>query len=377
MKLLVTILFSTISCILVAQTSINNGAWTNNSNWNTGSAPDKTLSFLQTINIHSIISSNSDISVETGSTLNIGEDSNSNIDSLIITAELLSSTASDININSDGVLYIDGDLNNNWAGNINIDGELVVTGDVNNSSWSGVKINNGGKVKVEGDFYNGNNSSIDIDNGGELTVNGTLTNNGSITNDGAITTGNYTGNPPTGSGTLPIKLTYFKATVENNFITLYWQTASEENNDYFTIERSADGINYNTIATIKGSGNSNNTINYTYSDKHPINKTSYYRLTQTDYNGESETFDPVSVSFFKENGIAIGPNPATDKINIIISNVSEKESVSIYTLSGQLIKTTEITSNYATINISEIPKGIYMVVISSGDNKISKRIIKQ
>jgi len=102
------------------------------------------------------------------------------------------------------------------------------------------------------------------------------------------------GSTVTPSG-LPITLTNFSAFIEQNVTKINWTTASEINNAYFTIERSADGINFVDLFNRDGADNSNVRINYVAYDESPLPGVSYYRLKQTDYNGVSETFSMVSV----------------------------------------------------------------------------------
>lgn len=94
---------------------------------------------------------------------------------------------------------------------------------------------------------------------------------------------------------LPIELLEFTATVDRSIVDINWSTASQANNDYFTIERSQNGYNWEDLEEIDGAGNSTSTLNYNIKDLRPYLGTSYYRLTQTDYDGASETFQPVSV----------------------------------------------------------------------------------
>jgi hypothetical protein len=98
------------------------------------------------------------------------------------------------------------------------------------------------------------------------------------------------------SSTLPVELTYFKANRVNREVELEWETASETNNEYFIIERSADGINYNKITEIAGAGNSNTFIEYKISDSDAPAEQLYYRLTQKNFNGEIFVYNPVSVT---------------------------------------------------------------------------------
>jgi len=94
---------------------------------------------------------------------------------------------------------------------------------------------------------------------------------------------------------LPVELISFNGRPDGTGNILEWSTATETDNDYFTIERSADGISWETIGTIVGTGTSNVTNNYTYTDKSPDNSIVYYRLSQTDFNGNVTDHGIISV----------------------------------------------------------------------------------
>lgn len=111
--------------------------------------------------------------------------------------------------------------------------------------------------------------------------------------------------------TLPISLLSFDATANQNQVNLSWATASEKNNDFFTIERTVDGIDFEEVGKVAGQGNSSLKNEYTFSDTRPKNGISYYRLKQTDYNGESEYFEVKSVNIQKGDFVSnVYPNPA-------------------------------------------------------------------
>jgi len=118
---------------------------------------------------------------------------------------------------------------------------------------------------------------------------------------------------------LPIVLQNFdgKAQADNNMV--YWTTATEINNSYFTIEKSEDAISWSVLGRHEGAGNSNILNNYTMIDPVPF-KITYYRLSQTDYNGETKTFSTIVVN--REQGSATGhvfgfyPNPVSDVVNV-------------------------------------------------------------
>lgn len=95
---------------------------------------------------------------------------------------------------------------------------------------------------------------------------------------------------------LPVELTSFSARNLNDFNFIEWSTFTENNNDYFTIERSSDGINWESISEIDGSGNSTSLINYTHLDFYfKKNSLNYYRLSQTDFDGNYKIYPIISV----------------------------------------------------------------------------------
>ena len=83
---------------------------------------------------------------------------------------------------------------------------------------------------------------------------------------------------------------------KENYVDVNWITATEINNNYFTLERSATGINFEPIGYVQGAGNSTSTINYVFKDRDPLNGIGYYRLKQTDFDLEwhlSVQFSPI------------------------------------------------------------------------------------
>jgi len=118
---------------------------------------------------------------------------------------------------------------------------------------------------------------------------------------------------------LPITLTNFDVNCNGSEKNISWATASEINNDYFTIERSSDAINFEEIGRIDGAGNSNINLNYSFTDVLSIPKIVYYRLKQTDFNGEFSYSEIKSASCIREGDFSVYPNPFEDKLFIQLS----------------------------------------------------------
>lgn len=179
-------------------------------------------------------------------------------------------------------------------------------------------------------------------------------------------------NIPIGSP-LPIELLNFDVSQENNQVNLNWSTASERDNDYFTIERTTDGINYEKIGEIKGAGTSSSQNDYQFTDYNPIKGISYYRLSQTDYNGQIEIFEPKSVELKEKNNISIVyPNPTTNsKININVFKTDHEVTLNVYNFIGQLEYSTIINATngnvISEIELSEIGNTFIIEVIEGTD----------
>ena len=99
------------------------------------------------------------------------------------------------------------------------------------------------------------------------------------------------------ANTLPVNLKYLSAKEDNGVVEINWITGSEINNDFFTIERSNNGFDFIEIGKVNGGDNSSHDITYSYTDKEPLIGSNYYRLIQTDYDGEYKIFAPVHVRF--------------------------------------------------------------------------------
>src|SRR5690606_38659659 len=127
-----------------------------------------------------------------------------------------------------------------------------------------------------------------------------------ITNDYITTFSPFTiGAIGSSNNVLPIQLLSFTAKpIDNKEVLTQWTTATETNNDFFTVERSVDALNFKEIGTVNGAGNSNNAIKYRFSDKNPFAGTSYYRLKQTDFDGKF-SYSEIESVFISNSRLAI------------------------------------------------------------------------
>lgn len=172
---------------------------------------------------------------------------------------------------------------------------------------------------------------------------------------------------------LPIKLVFFDAQIEQNSVAIQWATATEINNDFFSIEKSNDMKNWDVIATQKGAGNSNQYLSYKFQDMNLMQGISYYRLKQTDFDGRFEYFSPVTikndVDFRSEIKVNIYPNPSHGNFNIQINSEMESGEIIILNNLGQIVAKFQIANNqFFPIDITQFGKGLYQVLITDNSS---------
>ncbi len=186
-----------------------------------------------------------------------------------------------------------------------------------------------------------------------------------------------------------IKLVYFKADLRGGAVTFSWATDAEVNNNFFTIQRSLDGIHFTDLYKQPGAGNSTSRIYYADMDENPTEGYSYYRLKDTDYDGRSG-YSEIKTVKYKYNGntdmdpavISVTPNPFSEKFTLtFILKSATTLNLQLISTSGQVIyneaiHTTDGMNQYVFTDQKEIPAGIYFVVLDYNGKKISQKIIK-
>lgn len=170
---------------------------------------------------------------------------------------------------------------------------------------------------------------------------------------------------------LPVELINFKAEIANNKTILTWTTASEINNKGFEVEKSIDGVNFETNGFVSGYGNSNKINKYSFMDA--TQSSAFYRLKQIDFDGKFEYSNIVKVSN-DEILVDLTPNPFND--NLVISSPTMIENAEIIDVTGKVKLMEIVNSNKATINTSTLSNGIYFIRINNGQKVITKRIVK-
>lgn len=181
-----------------------------------------------------------------------------------------------------------------------------------------------------------------------------------------------------GTAPLPIELTTFEIVpLKSNEAQLYWQTTAELNSDYFAIERSQNGTQWEIIGHVPGAGNSQNPLNYYFVDHQPYTGLSYYRLAQTDLDKSIVYSDIKSllIADLNERRINIYPNPTFDKKITIKSTFSDNlKDITVYNLLGQevtpYVRIENTGSKEVLINFSTLPSGVYFITNPAITEKI-------
>ncbi|MBI2270656.1 MAG: T9SS type A sorting domain-containing protein [Bacteroidetes bacterium] len=188
---------------------------------------------------------------------------------------------------------------------------------------------------------------------------------------------------------LPVEWLYFNALHNVDEVRIEWATASETNNNYFTLERSGDGILFDGIATITGAGTSSKRINYYTSDKNPLAGISYYRLKQTDFDGKFTYSEIVSVNVENTQSadFSIYPNPVNisdgSSFSITLAGLQRESTalVVLYDVFGkQCVSKRVQTDSHGSINFTfeigaSLNRGVYMIRATSGNKQFSKKVM--
>ena len=183
---------------------------------------------------------------------------------------------------------------------------------------------------------------------------------------------------------LPIVLISFQASLENNNVVLEWKTASETNNQFFTVERSLDGRNFEPILFKNGAGTSTADQVYKAVDKDELFGRVYYRLKQTDFNGAFKYSEVISVfiSHFNDGiaSVKVFPNAvsAGEELNIWIENLAlTGTTIELISLEGKpVISLKEVLNSHTTMEIpSQLKPGYYLLRTTGLGFSITKKLI--
>lgn len=178
---------------------------------------------------------------------------------------------------------------------------------------------------------------------------------------------------------LPIDLLYFDATKNNKSVLLEWKTLSEKNNDFFSVLKSFNGVDFNNIFTTPGCGTCNYEKTYSYIDDFPQEGVNYYRLKQTDVNGQNTTSKTKSVLIDDFEFLISFPDLKEFKISF---NSKKEININIEVfneLGASIIKESFKTSfsenDFCSNDFCQLTNGVYYIVISYNKTLYTKKIV--
>ncbi len=182
--------------------------------------------------------------------------------------------------------------------------------------------------------------------------------------------------PTTASIILPTTLSNFVVSKVNKTVLVKWTTASEINSKNFEVQRSIDGRNFVTVGTIAAKGFASE---YSYVDEKPFTGVNYFRLKQVDNDGKFAISIVKHVKFGADVKFVVNiyPNPATEILNVSISNADAKQ-INILNILGKIIYSTNVTT-VGTIQLptKNLSAGTYFVEIISNENRAVEKFIKK
>ncbi|MEM9830858.1 MAG: T9SS type A sorting domain-containing protein [Bacteroidota bacterium] len=189
--------------------------------------------------------------------------------------------------------------------------------------------------------------------------------------------------------TLPVEFLEFTAEAQRFSVLLKWKTASEENNDFFEVQRSKDGESWEKIGIVDGAGNSSSIVSYSYKDENPLVGTIYYRLRQVDFDGK---FDYSKITSVEVDGypalntsvldIRVFPNPTPGVVTLQVEGLPYGAMVTVKLLDifGNAQEVAEISSGKLVGGIKlnqqgQLPSGLYFVDIQQGNVNLQRKVI--
>ncbi len=266
----------------------------------------------------------------------------------------------------------------NFADNFNLDVKLNACGVPGSVNVNHLRL----LVDDDGDFsnggttcyYNGDGTGITISYSNPvITISGIGTTHLANNGTGFITVGSTNELTP-----LPVELVTYNAQCNEGTTALTWSTATETNNNYFTIEKSTDELTFVPVATIAGNGNSTALHQYRWEDHSPTGATTYYLLKQTDFNGATEVLGMQAIQCQQLGNISIFPNPFDGSFTIHTNNITTPMEIELYDATGRKVHHTRVAEKQQ-VQVSpgdDLPPGAYFLYLTTQHQRHTEKLIK-
>jgi hypothetical protein len=178
---------------------------------------------------------------------------------------------------------------------------------------------------------------------------------------------------------LPVQLLNFSGASRNNGVLLSWQTATELNNEYFDLQRSIDGANFESIYKRAGAGNSNGLLSYQYIDPYEGTGIVYYRLVQHDFDGKTSVSRVIAIqlSNIGKAPVSIVPNPFSESV-VLTKLMDEEATIIIYDMLGRTLESKKSSFGESVVYMgSHLSKGSYLISYISSQSTYTQKVEKQ
>ncbi|HTL82995.1 MAG TPA: hypothetical protein VL651_14880 [Bacteroidia bacterium] len=181
---------------------------------------------------------------------------------------------------------------------------------------------------------------------------------------------------------LPIEMLSFDGVCDDHRIRLNWSTATEINNDFFTVERSTDGEIFSAVGVLDGAGNSGSVLKYSFLDNDPAEGTNYYRIVQTDFNGQFTTSEIIAVNgkdCAKEGLSLVSAWFSNGALEIDYKGGEGPVTMEVYSIDGKLVRrlTDLPRESKFSVEASGLVSSLYFIRISDGTTTVSQAVQKQ
>jgi len=184
---------------------------------------------------------------------------------------------------------------------------------------------------------------------------------------------------------MPVELISFEGKAIENGNMLKWITGSEIENDYFTVYKSINGVDFEKIKVLEGNGTANSTNQYQFLDRNTTQSLQYYKLTQTDYDGTEHEEGILSIERGEFDNDIISnfyPNLVDNDLQFTLNtNLSDNVSLDIINIEGKIIKKVNLENVYRrynyTLSVADLPVGIYYAHFVSNNFSVKKLFLKK
>ena len=174
---------------------------------------------------------------------------------------------------------------------------------------------------------------------------------------------------------LPVEFLTFEGNCNEGRPSLQWSTAMERENDYFEIQQSSDGRNWESVGMVKGAGFSDQVLEYSFSDFSPFNGMAYFRIKQVDYDGTYDFSKVIMVNCGNrfENRIVVSPNPSSGRVHVNL--MGAEGEISIIDAQGKAHLIQVPIKGRGEVDLSHLPNGVYFVHTKLNQAVFTKKLV--